>query len=419
MNPRTFRAKLKRAVKMTLQGATKKDIAEALGVTPSAISYWQKAHADLWDKLMRMEKDVVKQAFHKETAILRSVRKIAGTDTVFADPERYFALAQRADKIAEKRGEPLFDCNGETTLCQFYDQYYRPNSEAKEPAVEQYQIVLRQWKYFSGDPPLKNITSAMLGEFKRWLIELPGMKKYKKASVFTVRKKLNHIQGIIYKAGPPGHRNRDAAGIIEHIPWTRPPKTLGLMPKIVTPEQLSDCYKIACCMDRPRIPEMKPAAWWRLLLVLAYNTGLRRNNLLFMKMDYIDWKNRVVVVPAANYKSGRDHVSPLNEITMEHLQRNRTDREFVLPLPVRPGTFHAWFHQLQDLAGIPREEHFGLHNIRKTTATRLWEIAPQAAQLALGHAGSDVTIKHYVQGAGIVSKALDALPQPKGFGDPA
>ena len=38
-----------------------------------------------------------------------------------------------------------------------------------------------------------------------------------------------------------------------------------------------------------------------------------------------------------------------------------------------------------------------------------------AAQYALGHTASDVTIKHYVDGGPLVARVLDQLPQPEAF----
>jgi len=100
---------------------------------------------------------------------------------------------------------------------------------------------------------------------------------------------------------------------------------------------------------------------------------------------------------------------------MEHLRKIRTDRELVFPWPWRREAFYRQLHLLENAAGIPREDHFGLHNLRKTLATTLWADSPQASQLALGHAGSDVTIRHYVAREGIVAAALDRLPQPEAF----
>ena len=56
-----------------------------------------------------------------------------------------------------------------------------------------------------------------------------------------------------------------------------------------------------------------------------------------------------------------------------------------------------------------------LHAIRKTNATTLWEDSPAAAQASMGHRTANVTIRHYVQSAGILRVAVDGLRQPEAF----
>ena len=91
---------------------------------------------------------------------------------------------------------------------------------------------------------------------------------------------------------------------------------------------------------------------------------------------------------------------------------DRTDRELIFPWPYNWNYFHKIFHRLQNAAGIPRVEHFGLHNIRKAMATILWEIRPRRPNLHWDTQDQATTAKHYVQSAAIVAQALDKLPQP-------
>ncbi len=416
MRRRTFKMKIARVARLMARGVIRSEIAKQMGISTQTISGWQREHGELLDRLIEKEKCAIIVAVRKEAVILKVVRKAAGTKAVFADPDQYMKMAMRAVKIAEDRNEPLFESSGEETLSTFFESCFLPMVDGGKGTLYNYRLAVNRWKCFSGDPPLKEITSPMLAKFKWFLSKLHGIKNYRRASPETVKIKLRHIQTILDKAGPPGPRNRDAVGIIGRVPYVKPPKVPILIPQIVTDSQLNDCYFAAVGMEKPRFYGIKPAAWWRLLLVMAYCTGLRRGTLFSLRMTDIDWEDRRLVIPAKRMKAGRDHIIHLNSSAMEHLRKNRTDREYILPWPHHDRWFDNRFHKLQDLAGIPRADHFGLHNIRKTTATRLWEIAPQAAQLALGHAGSDVTIRHYVQSAGIVAKALDALPQPSAFG---
>jgi integrase len=70
------------------------------------------------------------------------------------------------------------------------------------------------------------------------------------------------------------------------------------------------------------------------------------------------------------------------------------------------------FVALQNKAGIPEDERFGLHMLRKTHGTILWEQSPGAAQYALGHTSMAITQAHYINGGPMVARALDALEQP-------
>jgi integrase len=81
---------------------------------------------------------------------------------------------------------------------------------------------------------------------------------------------------------------------------------------------------------------------------------------------------------------------------------------------MRPG-FYIYFRKLQDLCGIPSEDHFGLHQLRKTCATHLWECNPQAAQFALGHTSLETTASFYVRGQDMMALAMDQMPQPSAF----
>ena len=147
------------------------------------------------------------------------------------------------------------------------------------------------------------------------------------------------------------------------------------------------------------------------LIVLAYNTGLRRRALLGMRMDEIDWQGHRLVLPPKRLKSRRPQIVHLTDTALEHLHD---------PHGPRTGLALAEQHQLVSsevpppagAAGIPEKDHFGLHMIRKTVGTLLWENSPQAAQYALGHTSIATTKAHYIDGGGLVARALDGLPQP-------
>ena len=160
-----------------------------------------------------------------------------------------------------------------------------------------------------------------------------------------------------------------------------------------------------------------------MIRLLAYNTGLRRRSLFTLRMEWIDWNKRRITIPPRAMKSRRKHVAHLNETAYSHLLAIRTDRELSFPgpstgraskkaaCPVSTRPFTA----CRTPPASPRPQHFGLHALRKTLATILWEESPQAAQYALGHSGMGITRDHYVAGQDMLARALDQVPQPAAF----
>lgn len=160
---------------------------------------------------------------------------------------------------------------------------------------------------------------------------------------------------------------------------------------------------------------IRPPAWWQALIVVTYLTGLRRRTLFEMPTSAIDWEASCLRLEARLFKSRHGQTVHLAPAALEHLRRIRTDRDLVFPWPHARRHFHSRFHHLQNLAAIPRKKHFGLHDLRKTHGTLLWEVSPEAAQVGLGHQSPIITRQHYVAGSGMMARALDELPIPDAF----
>jgi integrase len=395
------------ATQLAALGKTHAEIATALGIKESHIVDWQMRHSDLWragyDRAMSTVKNLVLAQ--------------AGTDTVLSDPASFIAMAAACDRWSKQRGESLFPERDGLTLRQFYETHYRLTClpDGKPRTVELHRHALRRWSFLTGDPAIPDITTEMLVKFRDCLLKLHGKHLGTGMSANTVRKDLKVIETVLTKAGPPGLRNRDAAGLINRVPWIRPPKFIYRQPRFVDPEQLNAVYHAAVAMELPRIAGFKAPAWWRALIVVAYNTGLRRNSLLSLRMEDVNWVDRYLNVRAEITKTAQAQVLPFNHTVQGHLLSIRTDRSLVFPWPHHERWFHKQFHRLQQAAGIPSKEHFGLHDLRKTAATLLWEMVPAAAQLMLGHTSPQTTRKHYVNRQGILARAVEQMPQPPAF----
>jgi DNA-binding CsgD family transcriptional regulator len=398
---------IRKATALTAAGEGRSEIAERLGIKISTLEHWQRHYADAW-------KDELGRAME---AALILVQRHAGTEALSEDPAAYLRRALVCDRWAQQNGRQLFAKPDELTLCTFFESHYRPTrlQDGSSETVRSFRNVLRRWRLLTGDPPLKEITHSTLTHFRDCLAKMRGQKRASRLSGQSIRRYFTCIECLLNKAGPAGYRNRDAAGLIPSAPWIKKPKPEAKPVRIVTPDELSAVYTAAVAIDKPRIPGFKPAAWWRALLAVVRNTGLRRRALLQMRMEHVNWTESRLDLPRELLKSGRAFSIHLNRTALEHLRKIRTDRDLVFSWPHSEKTFYACWHKLQTEAGIPKKRHFGLHDLRKTLGTILWEDSPAAAQWALGHSSPEVTRRHYVDGMGLVARALDRMVQPEAF----
>lgn len=398
------------AAALVVHGKTIEEAAEALNVRADQVWGWKHVWKDIWQMLVDRTAE----------GLISSVRAMVGTNEILNDPKGYVSVAGYVDDWATAKGIKLFaPVNGDMTLGRFFEEWYLPQKlfDATENTKSAYRGAVKAWRLVTGDPPVQQITPLMLALFRQVRLKMPGIKPGTLASPNTVRSLLRMIQTLLDKLGPPGHDNRDALGILDKVPWVQPPRAEERIPRTVTLEQISTCYQALATMRirTPRIEGLKPQAWWQALIAVTWNTGLRRGTLFAMRWTDVDWDRQRLVLPAGRMKSRRPMVVHLNAAALEALRSIHGDRELVFPWFPSRRCFHQRFHEIQNAAGIPREQHFGLHMIRKTLATTLWETNPGAAQFALGHATADVTQKHYVDGRAMVARALEALPQPAAF----
>lgn len=303
------------------------------------------------------------------------------------------------------------------TLSQIFERFYIPFrlSDAAPDTIANLRGTLRKWARLTGDPPISTIEAETLIAYRDASAALPGLHAGSKISANTLSTELRQLQGLLNFCGPPGPRARDALGLLKVTPWIRRPRTEEPMPRAVPFDYLSKVYEAAGSMRTPQIAGIVPADWWRALFVVAFNTGLRRRALFALLWSDVDLLKLLLVARPATIKTRRSQTLPFNELTRQHLAKIRNGGGPVFPWPFCKRTFDNEMHALQWAAGIPRTDRFGLHAIRRTNATQLWEDSPQAAQLTLGHTTMGMTARRYVQETAIIRAAVETLRQPEAF----
>ncbi len=284
------------------------------------------------------------------------------------------------------------------TLSEFFESHYRPIrlSFAEPSTVLWYEYILSVWRQETGDPPLAEVTDAVLAGFVGRIA--------KTRCRATAQSYRGGLLCILNLAGPRSRDCRDGCGILEQLPWCRPVPQQRVTPRTVSD---GDMPKLIRSCRYAILPlALGSSIWWgRLIAVLLY-TGARISAALRIEDADIDWTERELTLRAGEAKTRIEQVIPLHERAFEALAAAR-GQERLLEWPHHLRTLQDHFRRQQKLAGIAKPYCF--KHLRNTAGTTIAEAAsPLAAQLLLGHTTFRTTT-HYLDQKRLLRKAVDAI----------
>jgi integrase len=158
--------------------------------------------------------------------------------------------------------------------------------------------------------------------------------------------------------------------------------------RFLSPEEI-DQLLLACEFEDARSPLAQ--AYIRPFVIIALNTGMRRNEILSLVRKSVDWLNRIATLETT--KNGEKRHVFLNDVAIDALKslpaRLDTDRLF----PFGPNQISMALRRVINRSGIV---DFRLHDLRHTFASyqAMSGVQGRGLQALLGHKDNRMTMRY-------------------------
>lgn len=277
--------------------------------------------------------------------------------------------------------------------------------------------------------PIDRLTRAWIEEFNGKLLAgslqricpqrfLPGMEdaapsRSDALRPATANKHLRNLHHLLTEAWE--------IELIARVPIMKYNRIVHHRPRPIPAERLSAIYTACDYAGYPRIPGVSAADWWQALLAIAVSCGFRRGALMSLRWDRVDWQNQSIWLDGESDKTGWDRSKPMTPVVIRHLLRIRGERALILAWPHSERTLYREWHRIQRRAGITRDEHYKIHDLKRTCGTMhaTAGTSTHAIRELLDHA-SIVTAESYVNVSGDLRRAVESVRLPPIFyGDDA
>lgn len=266
-------------------------------------------------------------------------------------------------------------------LVQFLRDLYAVSRALRPTTLEQLQVAVRQLDRFAGGQlECCRLTEELVNH---WLVELeqrtcPSTVAKKRAELLTIwRAAADH--GL---ASPPKSR---------HI---RRPSVSRQLPDSWSMDQLRQLLETARRQDGYLRNGINSSGFWCGLILTAYDTALRRKDLLALRFDQMREDGQIEIV---QHKTGRPILKRLRDTTSQTIDSIRLpDRAVIFDWPHDRSMFDKRWSRLVTQAGLPNGRRSGLQKIRRTSASQLERVSPGSATEHLGHLSPQLARRNYL-----------------------
>lgn len=321
------------------------------------------------------------------------------------------------------------------TLSRFFERWFLPvvleAKEADEQTVLIYRDMLRWWRAFTGDPPLKQIDPFTVVTFLEQLRVATYRRgpagKDRPLARATQAKLLRSLRAVLFRAGYSHDPKRQAMELVQQAPHVVIPMVRSKPKACFSLEQAKAIIGAAKTMERPTVLGIETDAWWRVRIGLFFYTGLRIGTIRQLRWPMFGQRidGWWLTVPGEITKTGDSidvAVHPLLAEALLAIRLPGREEELISPWPHDERWFLAIHARLQLAAGIPQEKVLSPHAWRRTHADQInragQRIGVKLAQEALGHHNESTTTDSYTNLLNEQRRKLPQLwlPRPKDDG---
>lgn len=309
------------------------------------------------------------------------------------------SLVQERDRLQglADRGEPL-----EAAEIPTFEKYAQEWLDRRKPSLRNYGVT--KGNIHAALMPAFGkmaLNAISVGDVNRWIGQ--QLRDLKPSSV---QRQLNTFNAIMNDAV----RN----GIIERNPSDLADKIKGIEPRLrfITDDEWKTILQTAKAIEAEQEAEKesKPhqiRGWLTLFLKWAYNSGMRRAEIIALTWDNVRQVGEHTVVEVVNTKTGKPRfVTCTQEMkdvlnALEAIEREEGDRRL---FPVSMTTLKRSLSKLWKATGL---NDVRLHDLRRTHATLLVKanVDPRTVAGRLGHSGTAMLAKHYAIDLGDIEAA--------------